>query len=243
MPHFTLLTNDDGSIRQILRDGQPHDRAVRLEPAYNIVSTYFKLAAGNLRPMAGAPDDEMRRFHGVQAFLMSLVGVEAFTNVFFQLLAGERNNSELLARVNLRHGPLAQRLLDCIDLAFGQPLDGQDLLIQRIRELYRLRNQIVHARWDPASMTLGGTVPIFIQGMSQNFQATFEDEVFCREAFFWCLLLVSRVARAAGNEAVDAFCFFWTGQQGVREEWLMEQLGLHDGQSPVDEPASAPNNG
>ncbi len=242
MPHYTLLTNDDGSVRQILRDGQPYNQAVRLEPAYNIVSTYFKLAGGNLRPMAQAPDDEMRRFHGLQAFLMSLVGVEAFTNVFFQLLAEERNNPELLARVNVRHGPLVPRLSDCIDLAFGQPLEDQDALLQRIGELYRLRNQIVHARWDPASMVLGGALPIFIQGMSQNFQATFEDEVFCREAFFWCLLLVTRVARAAGNQAVEGFCFFWTGQQGVSEDWLMDRLGLQTGERLIDEPEDGPAN-
>jgi hypothetical protein len=226
MPHFSLHTNEDGSIRQILRDGQPYDTAIRLEPAYSIVSTYFKLAAGNLKPMPQDADGEMRRFHGLQAFLMSLTGAEAFTNIYFQLLAHERGNTELLAKVSERYGPLVPRLAACLELAFDSPLDDQGSLLQRIRDLYQLRNQIVHPRWDPASVTIGGTIPILIAGMSQNFQATFEDEAFCREAFLWCLLLIVRVARAAGNTSTESFCFFWTGVEGLTEEWLVSQLGL-----------------
>lgn len=222
MPHYALATNDDGSVRQILRDGESYDQAIRLEPAWSIVSTYFKLARGNLGPMARASDVEMRRFHGLQAFLMSLTGVEAFTNVFFRLHGENTGNSSLLDRVGER-GPLVPRLRACLNLAFARSLDDQDVLLGQVRELYQLRNQIVHPQWDPASLSMDGA--IVIHGLAQNFQAAFEDDVFCLEAFCWCLLLVVRVGKLAGNTDTG-FAFHWTGQYGLTEEYLLERLGL-----------------
>lgn len=227
MPHFTFISNDDDTIAQVLKDGQPYDEGVKLEPAWQIVSTYFKLAGGNLKPMAKTADDEARRFHGLQAFLMSLTGVEAFTNIFFQLLADELNKPDLLKKVR-QQGPLVPRLTACIGLAFDAPLENQAMLLQRVRELYQLRNQIVHPRWDPASITIVSEYPIMISGLAQNFQRTFEDVTFCHEAFFWCLLLIARIGKARGNneEGVGAFCFQWAGMYGLRESWLLTQLNL-----------------
>ena len=224
MPHFQLITNEDGSIAQILCDGVPYQEAVRLEPAYAIVSTYFKLAAGNLNSMTPEKDAELRRFHGLQAFLMSLTGVEAFTNVFFLIYGRERQDARLLEINAERFGPLVPRLARLIDQAFAAPLAEQDQLLTRIRELYQLRNTIVHPRWNPTSMTLGGPVPVHIDGLIQNFQATFENASFCREAFLWCLLLVVRIASAAGNTDPAAFCFFWTGVTDLREDQLTREL-------------------
>lgn len=226
MPQFALLLNENGSVRQILRDGQPFDQPIRLEPAYAIVATYFRLAASNIGGMGKACDTELRRFHGIQAFLMTLTGVEAFTNVFFTLRGDEKNNPDLLARVAVKHGPLVPRLRDCIELAFEDSLDDLDQLLARIRDLYALRNQIVHPRWDPASAWLGSEVPILINGLAVNFQAAFEDEGLCREAFLWCMLLVIRIAKAAGNADPAPFCQLWTGQLNVSEEALLSQLGL-----------------
>lgn len=82
MPHFTILTNDDGSVVQILCDGEPHDGGVSFEPPHQIVSTYFKIARTNLDAMRTEKESNRKRPLGLQAFLMSLTGVEAFTNVF-----------------------------------------------------------------------------------------------------------------------------------------------------------------
>lgn len=225
MPHFTIKTNDDGSIAEILKDGAPHAEGIRLEPAWAIVRTYFELAAGNLKPMAGDVDAEMRRFHGLQTFLMSLTGVEAFTNVFFLLLGHERNDHAIIKATG-KQTPLVKRLEGLIELAFGKKLSDHELILERVRRLYQLRNQIVHPRWEPASMVLGGEVPVFIAGLAQNFQATFEDEAFCREAFLWCVLLVARVGQAAGNTDISGFCHFWAAVYGLKEDWLLKELGL-----------------
>ncbi|WP_156457917.1 hypothetical protein [Sphingomonas sp. Leaf412] len=227
-----MILNDDGSVRQLLRDGEPYDRAIRLEPAYAIVSTYFRLSASNIAGLAGAADDELRRFHGIQAFLMALTGVEAFTNVFFTLRARETGDDALKAIVDAKKGSLLARLERCVERAFAASLDDQEALIGRLRELFAMRAQIVHPRWDPASATIGGFIPLHIDGLSMNFQSSFEDERLCREAFLWCLLLVIRVAKAAGAGDVAAFCRFWTGQENVSEEAVLRQLGLGADDAP-----------
>lgn len=228
VPSFSLIVNDDGSVRQLLRDGEPYDRAIRLEPAYAIVATYYRLSASNIAGLAGAEDDESRRFHGIQAFLMALTGVEAFTNVYFTLRARETDDDALKAIVDASRGSLLVRLERCIACAFAGPIGGQETLIARLRELFAMRAQIVHPRWDPASATIGGVFPLHIDGLSMNFQSSFEDERLCREAFLWCLLLVIRIAVAAGAENVTAFCRFWTGQENVTEGAVMRQLGLNE---------------
>lgn len=226
IPDFSLLLNDDKSVRQLLRDGKPYYRAIRLEPAYAIVATYFRLSASNIGGLAGAGDDELRRFHGIQVFLMALTGVEAFTNVYFALRARKTDDDALAAIVGAARGSLLARLERCVACAFAGPLDGQDALLARLRELFAMRAQIVHPRWDPASATIGGIFPLHIDGLSMNFQSSFEDERLCREAFLWCLLLVIRVAVAGGAQDVTAFCRFWTGQESVTEEAVLRQLGL-----------------
>jgi hypothetical protein len=228
MPHFTLRLNENGSIRQLLRDGEPYNRAIKLEPAYMIVSTYFRLAASNIAGMAKAPDGELRRFHGLQAFLMTLTGVEAFANVFFTLHGKNNNNDALLNKVRERNGALVPRLTACIPLAFGGPVEDQDRLLGRIRELYALRDQIVHPRWDPTSAAIDGETSLRFNGFALNVQAGFEEERLCREAFLWCMLLVIRIASAAQTTDIEAFCRLWTCQEGASEGAILEQLGIVD---------------
>lgn len=226
MPHFDILTNDDGSIATIFRDGVLHDQGVTLEPAHQIVSIYFKIAATDLESMRNADAGENRRASGLQAFLMSLTGVEAFTNVFFQQLAMERENPALLKKIKSQRQALVDRIEGCLALAFDDRLPDQEELLERLRKFYQLRNQIVHPRWQPASMRLSGEVPVVIHGMSQNFQTTFEDESFCREAFWWCVKFVAEVGKAVGNPTIEGHCFFWAGIYGLTNEALSEKVGL-----------------
>lgn len=222
MSHFTVQTNEDGTIAQILRDGHPYGEGVKLEPPHQIVSTYFKIAARNLAAMQGTQESELLRSYGLQAFLMSLTGVEAFTNVFFQLVARELNKPDLLAKVNKASGSLIERLRVCLTLAFDQPLPAQDALLERIGQLYRLRNQIVHPRWEPVSATVSG---ITLLDMTHNFQATFEERAFCEEAYWWCVKLVAEISRARGNTVIEGHCFFWAGIYGLTDETLADKLG------------------
>ena len=224
MPHFELRLNEDGSVAEILRDGELYNESVSLEPANQIVSTYFKIGSANLKLMVGQEDDELRRAAGLQSFLMTLTGVEAFTNVFFQRYALEHKNEDLLKRVSEK-GALLKKIDDCLGFAFGCSLPNQAELLERVKKLYKLRNQIVHPRWDPASMCLIGEIPISIEGMSQNFQNTFKDAAFCCDAFWQCVEFVAEVGKAAGNSTIEGHCFHWTGVYGLQEEKLAELLG------------------
>lgn len=222
MPHFTILTDNDGRVQKILRDGEPYNERVTLEPPHQIVSTYFKIARANLDAMKTVREAKQKRHYGLQAFLMSLTGVEAFTNVFFQLRARERGNPKLAKRAE-KQGPLVERLRACLVLAFDEPLPEQDTLLDRIQKLYRLRNDIVHPRWQPVSVSMSG---LAIDGVCQNFQATFDDQDFCEEAYWWCVNLVAQVGLASGNEAIEGPCFYWAGLYMLTQEVLAEKLGL-----------------
>lgn len=226
MAHYHLETNDDGGIRRILRDGEPNPTSVSLEQLFSIVTLYFKVAGSNLQLLEKEDSKPLRRAYGVQAFIMSLTGVEAFTNTYFKLRGDELADPRLPERVGKRHGSVTRKIEELLAMTPEGTIEDQATIIARLHELSLLRNTLVHPQWEPASMTLGGTAPVMIQGLVHNFQAAFEDSSFCREALMWCLLLVGRIGKARGNADLSAFLFHWTGIHGLTEAKLMSELGL-----------------
>lgn len=221
MPHFTYVSNKDGSVRQIHKDGQPYNKAVTLEPAHSIVSLYFKLATSNLAQMEKQTDSEIMRQFGIQSFLMSLTALEAFTNTYFRLLSDELGCETMQKLIDSRQGSLHKKISDLIGLTPDGPIVDQDLLIQQVEKLSRLRNDIVHPRWEPSSVELQSTFHVEIAGLVKNKQAIFEDAQFCREALHWCLLIVARVARM---QDVSRFLLLWTGNQNLTHQDILNVL-------------------
>lgn len=226
MAHFTFESNEDGTVRRILKDGLPYDQPVKLEQVFSVVTIYFKLAAFNLNQMAAQEDSDVRRGFGLQSFLMSLTGLEAFTNTFFHLRAQELGNTAMLQRIEQSHGSLTRKIVDLVAMTPDGPLRDQDQLIDRIYALSQLRHEIMHPRWEPSGVTVGGEAPIVIHGLVENRQALFEDAVLCREALLWCLLVVARVGQARGNADVSGTLFHWTGNYGLTLAALLDALGL-----------------
>lgn len=100
MSHFEFVYHEDGSerIKSVLKDGKIMTKGVRLEMPNAIVQTYFKAAVSNLRKMTcDESDRDENRLYGIQAFLMSLTGLEAFCNVFYHLASIEKD----LPKVNI----------------------------------------------------------------------------------------------------------------------------------------------
>lgn len=156
MAHYRVETNDDGSVRRILRDGEPHGDAVKLEQLFSIVTLYFKVAVSNLRLLENEQSAPLRRAYGVQSFLMSLTGVEAFTNTYFKLRGDELGDAEMVARVGKRHGSMTRKIEDLLAMTPEGSIEEQ-ALIGRLHELSLLRNALVHPQWEPASMALAAT--------------------------------------------------------------------------------------
>ena len=227
MAHYHIETNDDGSIRQLLRDGEPNPASVSLEQLFSIVTLYFKVAGSNLQLLEKEDSKPLRRAYGIQAFIMSLTGVEAFTNTYFKLRGDELADLRLAERVGQRHGSVTRKIEDLLAMTPEGTIEDQATIIARLHELSLLRNTLVHPQWEPASMTLAGTVPVMIQGLVHNFQAAFEEPPFCREALMWCLLLVARIGKARGNADLSPFLFQWTGIYGLTEVQLMSELGIN----------------
>lgn len=226
MPHFTFELNEDGTILQMLKDGNPYQKEVKLEQLFSIVTIYFKLAQHNLFQMTELERSDERRSYGLQAFLMSLTGLEAFINTYFHLRGRQLNNSKIVRRVAQSHGSLSKKISELIELSPDGPIHDQDQLIARIFELSQIRNDIVHPRWVPSSLIASGVSPISIQGLVENRQAMFEDEKLCREALFWCLLVVARIAAARNNKDVSGFMFHWTGNPGLTISVILQELNL-----------------
>lgn len=226
MPHYHIDTQENGSIRRILRDGEPQPESVALEQLFSIVTLYFKLAGSNLQLLERENSKPLRRAYGVQAFIMSLTGVEAFTNTYFKLRGQELGDTRLEGRIGQRHGSLTRKIEQLMAMTPEGSIEDQTRIIDRLHDLSQLRNDLVHPQWEPASMTLGGSVPVIIQGLVRNFQAAFEDPLFCREALMWCLLLVARVGKARGNADLSPFLFHWSGIYGLTEGQILGELGL-----------------
>jgi len=228
MPHFHIETNDDDSVRQIWRDGVPHLEGAHLEQLYAIVTLYFKVAGANIQNIEQERKTSLRRAYGVQSFVMALTGLEAFTNTYFKLRAGELDNEVMVKRVSQKHGSLTNKIKELLAMTPEVQIEGQVMVLDKLHELSQLRNALVHPQWEPASITLASEVSISITGLVQNFQAAFEDPVFCREAFMWCMLLVARVGRARGNKDVAGFLFHWTGIYGLSEQQILSELQLSE---------------
>lgn len=226
MPHFVLEMNDDETVRRVLKDGKPHESAVTLEQHFSVVVTYFKAARQNLDLLARTDDREQRRFLGLQSVLMSMTGLEAFTNTYFHQRAEELGNEKMLERIKQSHGSITNKVTELLELSGDPPLRDQTALIERLWELSQLRNEMVHPRWEPSVLTLTGQVPVFINGLVENRQALLEDVDLCREALNRCLLLVARIAQSIGAKSVSGFLFYWTGHYELQLGTILAELGL-----------------
>jgi hypothetical protein len=194
---------------------------VRLELPNSIVRSYFSAALRSFHAMQPETDAPELRDFGLQSFLMSLTGLEAFTNVYFHRRGHTTGPPELIARANDRK-PVEHKVSHLPRIAFGSNLPDQKLLNRKVRELYDLRSSIVHPRVTLSSMFFEG---VAVSGMVQNFQQAFEDRELCREALRWCLLVVARIGIAA-HEMGDMFVNYWTGIT-ESDASLSEALGIN----------------
>ena len=226
MPQFEFKINEDGSIARILRGNLPHAQSVTLEQVYSVVTIYFRLAETNLMQLSGQTSNEKKRSFGLQSFLMSLTGLEAFTNTYFHLRGDQLKNNEILRRIEKRSGPLSEKFRDLVALTNDGPLSFEDNLIARIQELSQLRNEIVHPRWVPSSLVMNGLAPTEINGLVESPHAIFEEAQFCCEALMWCLLAVARVGQSRETGDVSGFLFHWTGIFGLTLPMIEKKLGL-----------------
>ena len=225
MPHFSIELNDDGTTREIFRDGQPHQESLTLGQLYSVVTIYFNLAASNLSHHSREQTKNGRRSFGLQSFLMSLTGLEAFSNTYFRLRSQQLENDAIRERLAETRGALSHRIRDLLALTPEGPIQDQAPLLTRIHALSQLRNEIVHPRWEPSSLSMeAGSV--VIGGLVESRQALFEDHQFCREALLWCLLVIARIAVARGHEDISGFMFHWTGNYNMSLPNLLHELGL-----------------
>jgi hypothetical protein len=226
LAHFNVSYHEDGTIRDILRDGAPYEKTLVLEQLFSIPRIYFELACENLDSMSEQKTKREMRGFGLQSYLMATTGLEAFVNTYFHLRATELESAALLSRIEQKHGSLSKKIKELIDLTGDGLLIDQEQLLARVHDVSLLRNEIVHPRWEPAAVTLSSAAPIVIKGLVQNFQSAFEDVQFCREAVLWCLLVVARVAQSRGHSDVSGFMFHWTGRYGLGLAHILEALGL-----------------
>lgn len=227
MSHFEFDFNEDGSINAIYRDGIPYEGGISLETPNSIARTYFETALRELAAMKAEDDPDFygadNRGHGLQAFLMSLFGTEAFLNVYFHV-AGLQAGSDAVVDLAASDKPIERKLAHLPRLLWGEPLPGSKKLCTKVRELYNLRSNLVHPKYEPSSLSMQG---MMIAGLFDNRQKLFEDREFCREALRWCLLVVARIG-LRGSPADARFVEFWTGISDTNDS-LSSALGV-----PVD---------
>src|SRR3546814_8531410 len=96
-----------------------------LESPNSIARTYFEIAIRELAAMKAENDPDYdgaeNRRHGLQAFLMSLVGTEAFLNVYFHV-AGLQTGSEKVVNLATNDKTIEHKLAHLPNLLWGAPL-------------------------------------------------------------------------------------------------------------------------
>jgi hypothetical protein len=207
MPHFQFDIEEDGKVRAIYKDGKLVEGRVQLEMSNSIVQTYFSSALRNIQQMRPDQDKTESRHYGLQGFLMGLVGLEAFVNVYFHRIALSKHDNKMLAILDDRRKPLEGKLGSLPRMAFGQALPDQKAINRKLRELYNLRSAIVHPKLEPSSLSFGNWISA---DMIENFQQVFQDRQFVLESLQWCMLTIARVGLAADDGYRDKFLAFWT---------------------------------
>lgn len=227
MPKINFVYDGDGSgrIKEIYKDGQRLTKAIRLEAPNAIVQTYFKAAFRNCQWMTANSDDrEDNRHYGLQSFLMSLVGLEAFLNVHFHMVGIEKHLPNVVEAVTTGKSTVENKIKNLSYACYGKHLPGQKMLSKKVRELYDLRSDIVHPKWEPTTLGMSGIV---LEGMCDNFQQVFEDREFCLEALLWCLIVVARIGLLNNVETANAFMLRWSSFND-NNATLSEKLGVSE---------------
>jgi|LNAP01.1.fsa_nt_gb hypothetical protein len=225
MPHFELDLDQDGSARAIYKDGELIEGAISLESPNSIVQTYFASAIRNIDAMTVGDDpdgDRARdnRHFGLQSFLMSLVGTEAFLNIYFHQLGNLQGLPDVIDLAT-SDKPIEHKLSHLPRRAFGSPLPNSKKLCAKMRELYDLRSNMVHPKWTPSSIAFDG---MMYAGFVDNQQKLFENREFCRETLRWCLLVIARIGVHSGSTRWD-FVYNWSMIHETNES-LSNYLGI-----------------
>jgi hypothetical protein len=229
MPHYEILLDNSGAVTSVERDGKSVKHDVQLEQLYSVSTFYFNSAIENIKRLEQKENIAFSETLGVQSFLMSLTGLEAFINTYFLLRAQEKSSEQLSASVNSKSGKLHERLTSFVQMAGDEPLQDKQRITDRLSKLSAFRHALVHPRWEPASLTMTGAAPIVINGLVENARSPATDPLFCREAFWWCVYAVALVGQSRGGTQLDGFIFHWTGQFGVSLSRIKAKLGMEKG--------------
>lgn len=225
MPRFIIEIDENEIIKKVTRDGVEYGEAFEIEQLFSIPSIYFMSSAKNIELIGKEEEQKLRRALGIQSFLNSMIGVEAFCNTFFYFIGMKNNNNKIINSVKKTNGPLYAKLDELIHMTFNRSIVDQDIIIQKIRQMSKLRNEIVHPKWDPVTIEIKGKSQFIIEGMTENIQKIFEDELFCRESSLWCLLLVARIGEVFTNSYnIGGFMFHWTGIKRDSAEEIVGEL-------------------
>ncbi len=223
MAHFEIQQDQDGKICEIIRDGKKVAAPFKLEQPDSIVKIYFDIASSSLLQLETVEQHEKRRAFGLQSFLMSLTGLEAFANTYFQMRGDELSNPSIKELINKESGKMTERLKTLIKAVGDGPLVDQQDLIASIGQLAAARNGLVHPKWAQSTIEFGSQGP-FISGLVENPHIPFESPVYCRRALLTCLLFVARVAEVRKVQQMEAFIFRWTGISNISLPGLLSEL-------------------
>lgn len=199
---------DGKRVETIFKDGEPVPGSIRLELPSQVPQTYFLAALKHLSEMAPDAHWSDLRTSGVQGFLMALIGLEAFVNIYFSQIAREKRLHEALDMIAKRTSTMESKVAHLPRRVFGTSLPDQTTLTRKVRQLYDLRTRLVHPRVEHSSMNMGGFT---LSGIIDNFHRPLEDPVFVRETLVWCLLVIARIGIHAQDGKSDLFVKFWTG--------------------------------
>jgi len=214
MPLFVFHSNEDGSISHTTKDGDILVEPVTLVHPNQIIRTYFQSASRALVEHDAVEGDEKVQV-GVQGFLASLFGLEAFLNVFFLVAAREHGNATLESAIESDNLQVTSKLKNWPQQIYGAYIQNQKEVGKRLTSLYKLRNELVHPHMEWSTLWMSG---VMLEGVVENPQRPLADRAFCQQAFELTLLAVLRVGLLASPQQAAQFCAQWTGVHAIESE-------------------------
>jgi len=185
------------------------------------------LGAALLRLMLSTRDSrEKIEQDGIVAAFLCVTAIEAFTNLFFQIVAEEAEFSHASRRITddlaKRGMPTGVKILTWTRIAFDRTIQEADPRWLRYQAMRDLRNQLTHFRSLHETVTVPGGVSV--QGLADMsaFQALTENTP--RDAFVCLCGVLAMVAEARGHakDRIGNFIHLWLG---IPSTYLAELVG------------------
>lgn len=202
------------AVRHSMAEGQKSASRVVLSSPNMVPWTLF----GMLQRLAVAPSQapqspELVQQNALSAIFIAVAAVEAFTNIFFRVIAEEpqfyQGREAILKAIKSKHST-SRKLKEWTHSTFGREIDQEDERWKSFQNLVARRNELVHFKLSYDSI---GVSNVHISGLADTSQFLQLAKETPRECLNCAVGIVELIGRSRGISQRDmrGFLHGWIG--------------------------------